>query len=152
MLKRLTKPLLVLQHLQHRATHSKRGQTWDETCWSCLKRLSVITTLFKLCGHSPKLMTSNTLSDLSSAVVHSNIPSALTDISTILPAKKKKRENNCEEWRNLLWGHGLTKVCSEVLDKFNTILLLLPKLEVAILTGCDYEVSSAWQYKFFFGL
>ena len=42
-------------------------------------------------GHgmdSPKLMTSKTLRDLSSEVVHSNIPSALTDMSTILPERR----------------------------------------------------------------
>ena len=35
----------------------------------------------------------------------------------------------------------LTKMCSEVLDKLDPILLLLPKLEMAILAGSSNEVS-----------
>ena len=39
----------------------------------------------------------------------------------------------------------LTKVCSKVLDKLDPVLLFLPELEMAILTGSSNEVSPKMQ-------
>ena len=67
---------------------------WKKPAWErgYLTPHTKIQLLAMIFMFSPKLITSNILSDLSSAAVQNRSPSALTDTSTIFPKKQKKKD------------------------------------------------------------
>ena len=87
------------------------------------------------CSFLPKLMTSNIFKLLSSEVVLKRNPSQLAAMLSILPTL-----------RGCGFGWSLTHpppthVCSNVLDKLNTLRLLLPEFDMSIAASSDYELS-----------